>query len=87
MQRVPLHNGGTMPWTVEAVTAEVVAALAAEDASCGVGVHMHNDTAVAVANSLAGVRGGANMVQGCVNGYGERTGNAVGLYKLNAVDP
>lgn len=37
---------------------------------------MHNDTAVAVGNSLCGVKGGANMVQGCVNGYGERTGNA-----------
>ena len=73
-------NGGTMPWNVESVTAEVVAALSPGskhfERPCGVGVHMHNDTAVAVANSLAGVRGGADMVQGCVNGYGERTGNA-----------
>ena len=41
---------------------------------CRVGTHAHNDTALAVANSLAGVKGGARMVQGCVNGYGERTG-------------
>lgn len=41
-----------------------------------VGIHAHNDTGLAVANSLAAVRGGATLVQGCVNGYGERTGNA-----------
>ena len=70
-------NGGTMPWESEAATAEVVAALAAAGVpECRVGTHAHNDTALAVANSLAGVKGGARMVQGCVNGYGERTGNA-----------
>ena len=71
-------NGGAMPWACEAATAEVAEALRAEGLfeSCRVGAHAHNDTALAVANSLAGVRGGARMVQGCVNGYGERTGNA-----------
>lgn len=71
-------NGGSMPWVCEAGTAAVVRALSAEglDKKCRVGTHAHNDTSLAVANSLAGVRGGARMVQGCVNGYGERTGNA-----------
>ena len=41
-----------------------------------IGVHFHNDAGCAVANSLAGVRAGATQVQGCVNGYGERAGNA-----------
>ena len=41
-----------------------------------IGVHAHNDTDMAVANSLAAVKGGATLVQGCINGYGERTGNA-----------
>jgi len=40
------------------------------------GVHCHNDQGMAVANSLAAVRGGASLIQGTVNGYGERTGNA-----------
>ena len=70
-------NGGTLPWVVEEKTRAVVDALKkSSNPSCRVGVHTHNDTALAVANSLAGVRGGASMVQGCVNGYGERTGNA-----------
>ena len=41
-----------------------------------IGVHFHNDSGCAVANSLAAVRAGATQVQGCVNGYGERAGNA-----------
>lgn len=41
-----------------------------------IGVHAHNDTDMAVANSLAAVKGGATLIQGCINGYGERTGNA-----------
>ena len=46
------------------------------DFECQVGVHFHNDSGCAVANSIAGVRAGATHVQGCINGYGERTGNA-----------
>src|ERR1700722_6627519 len=64
-------NGGTLPHDVERIVAGVVA-----DFECQVGVHFHNDSGCAVANSIAGVRAGATHVQGCVNGYGERTGNA-----------
>jgi 2-isopropylmalate synthase len=64
-------NGGTLPHEVEQVVAEVVA-----DFGPMVGVHFHNDSGCAVANSLAAVRMGATQVQGCVNGYGERAGNA-----------
>lgn len=65
-------NGGTLPWEIEAVTAAVCARFP----GVGVGVHAHNDSGLGVANSLAAVRAGANQVQGCMNGYGERTGNA-----------
>ncbi len=64
-------NGGTLPHTVEAVTARVVAEFGAV-----AGIHCHDDTGCAVANTLAAVRAGAVQVQGCINGYGERTGNA-----------
>ncbi|HZT66078.1 MAG TPA: citramalate synthase [Acidimicrobiales bacterium] len=64
-------NGGTLPHEVEAILADVVPRLSSQ-----VGVHFHNDGGCAVANSLAGVRMGATQVQGCINGYGERTGNA-----------
>eukprot|EP00250_Pteridium_aquilinum_P007407 c17130_g1_i1 orf=781-2643(-) len=68
-------NGGTMPWVVEEVTREVKKELELWP-FVRIGVHTHNDTEMAVANSLAAVRGGATLVQGCINGYGERTGNA-----------
>lgn len=68
-------NGGTMPWVVEAVTQEVKKELE-QWPFVRIGVHTHNDTDMAVANSLAAVKGGATLVQGCMNGYGERTGNA-----------
>ncbi|XP_024544979.1 uncharacterized protein LOC9643899 [Selaginella moellendorffii] len=68
-------NGGSMPWTVEEVTRTVKEELMPWP-HVRIGVHTHNDTELAVANSLAAVRGGASLVQGCVNGYGERTGNA-----------
>src|SRR5579863_1848121 len=64
-------NGGTLPHDVERIVAGIVA-----DFECQVGVHFHNDSGCAVANSIAGVRAGATHVQGCVNGYVERTGNA-----------
>jgi 2-isopropylmalate synthase len=67
-------NGGMLPHQVAAATAEVVAATT--DLGVRIGAHMHNDTGCAVANSLAAVQAGATQVQGCVNGYGERTGNA-----------
>ena len=65
-------NGGTLPHDVEQIVAEVRAALP----DAGLGAHFHNDTGCAVANALAAVRQGAVQVQGCINGYGERTGNA-----------
>jgi 2-isopropylmalate synthase len=64
-------NGGTLPHEAEALVSEVVRGFDAQ-----VGVHFHNDSGCAVASSIAAVRAGATHVQGCVNGYGERTGNA-----------
>jgi 2-isopropylmalate synthase len=64
-------NGGKLPWEVEAITQAVAARFQAP-----LGVHCHNDSGCGVANSLAAVRGGCRMVQGTINGYGERVGNA-----------
>ena len=61
-------NGGTLPDEVERVVAEVRGR-----SSATIGAHFHNDGGCAVANTLAAVRQGATQVQGCVNGYGERT--------------
>lgn len=66
-------NGAAMPSQIGAATADVVARLGER---VRVGVHTHDDSGVGVANSLAGVEAGASHVQGTVNGYGERTGNA-----------
>jgi 2-isopropylmalate synthase len=66
-------NGGSLPWFVEEATRAVVSALAPGHR---VGIHAHDDTGCGVANSLAAVRGGATHVQGTINGYGERCGNA-----------
>lgn len=67
-------NGGMLPpWVTEVV--EDVMTVATETGG-RVGMHAHNDTGCAVANSLAAVAAGATHVQGCLNGYGERTGNA-----------
>jgi 2-isopropylmalate synthase len=64
-------NGGTLPGAVGDVVGTVL-----DRFSVSLGVHFHNDGGCAVANSLAAVAAGAHQVQGCVNGYGERTGNA-----------
>jgi 2-isopropylmalate synthase len=64
-------NGGTLPHEVEQIVSEVRIELSAQ-----IGLHFHNDGGCGVANTLTGVRLGATHVQGCVNGYGERTGNA-----------
>jgi 2-isopropylmalate synthase len=66
-------NGGSLPHFVGEATAAVVAKLGER---AEVGIHTHNDAECAVANSLAAVQAGARLVQGCVNGYGERCGNA-----------
>ncbi|GAB3253456.1 citramalate synthase [Kineosporia babensis] len=64
-------NGGMLPGWVTEVVQEVSAQTGAL-----LGIHAHNDTGCAVANSLAAVEAGAIQVQGTLNGYGERTGNA-----------
>jgi 2-isopropylmalate synthase len=65
-------NGGTLPHEVEAIVGEVVKHVPGDH----VGIHAHNDTEQAVANSLAAVRAGARQIQGTLNGLGERCGNA-----------
>ena len=64
-------NGGMLPGWVADVVHDVV-----ESTGVRVGIHCHNDTGCAVANTLAAVDAGATHVQGTINGYGERTGNA-----------
>ncbi len=66
-------NGGTLPHEVGRIVQEVIADLGSDAV---IGIHAHNDTDTAVASTLEAVRAGAYQVQGCVNGYGERTGNA-----------
>jgi 2-isopropylmalate synthase len=65
-------NGGTLPHEVEAIVSEVVKRIP----GAHVGIHAHNDTEQAVANSFAAVRAGARQIQGTLNGLGERCGNA-----------
>jgi 2-isopropylmalate synthase len=65
-------NGGTLPHEVERIVGEVVRHVP----GANVGIHAHNDTEQAVANSLAAVRAGARQIQGTLNGIGERCGNA-----------
>jgi len=65
-------NGGTLPDEVESIVREVVKIIPGDH----VGIHAHNDTEQAVANSLAAVRAGARQIQGTLNGLGERCGNA-----------
>jgi 2-isopropylmalate synthase len=65
-------NGGTLPDRVRAAVLVVRSRLG----SLRIGIHAHNDSEVAVANSLAAVAAGARHVQGTINGYGERCGNA-----------
>src|ERR671934_244339 len=65
-------NGGALPHEVEEIVGEVVAVIPGSH----VGIHAHNDTEQAVANSLAAVRAGARQIQGTLNGLGERCGNA-----------
>ena len=66
-------NGGSLPHEVQHITGEVHAYFGADQA---LGIHTQNDTGCAVANAIAAVLGGATQLQGTVNGYGERTGNA-----------
>ncbi|MBW1851197.1 MAG: citramalate synthase [Deltaproteobacteria bacterium] len=63
-------NGGSMPEEISDIMTGVLPHL-----NLPVGIHAHNDCGLALANSLAAVKAGATMVQGTVNGYGERCGN------------
>lgn len=65
-------NGGTMPHEVH----DIVSVLASRVTTARLGIHTHNDCELAVANALNAVRAGAEQVQGTMNGYGERCGNA-----------
>jgi 2-isopropylmalate synthase len=65
-------NGGTLPHEIERIVREVCARIPGDH----VGIHAHNDTEQAVANSFAALRAGARQIQGTLNGLGERCGNA-----------
>jgi 2-isopropylmalate synthase len=65
-------NGGRLPWQI----AETIGVVRERIPGAPVGIHAHNDAGCGVANSLAAVEAGAVQVQGTINGYGERTGNA-----------
>jgi len=82
-------NGGTLPFDVETIIGEVRQSLENRPQDAGplepprIGIHTHNDSGLAVANAITAVRSGATMVQGTINGYGERCGNA----DLNSIIP
>lgn len=65
-------NGGSLPFEISAIVETVTSRFPSQR----FGIHCHNDSGCAVANSLAAVRAGVRAVQGTVNGYGERVGNA-----------
>ncbi len=65
-------NGGRLPWEI----ARIVRTVRERIPEAAVGIHVHNDSGCAVANTLSAVHEGASHVQGTINGYGERTGNA-----------
>jgi 2-isopropylmalate synthase len=65
-------NGGTMPHDIQ----EIMKIVGESFPGTPLGIHAHNDCGLAVANSIAAVEAGANMVHGTINGYGERCGNA-----------
>lgn len=69
-------NGGTLPYEIEDIIGKVIHDLSEKGYSdLKIGIHAHNDCAMAVANSIIAVKAGAIMVQGTINGYGERCGN------------
>ncbi|MDB4827746.1 citramalate synthase [Candidatus Pelagibacter sp.] len=65
-------NGGTLPHEITKIVSEVIKYIPGKN----LGIHAHNDTENAVANSLAAVQAGARQIQGTINGLGERCGNA-----------
>lgn len=75
-------NGGTLPWEVEESIKSIISLVPPDQ----LGIHAHNDCGLAVANSLSAVALGVRMVQGTVNGYGERCGNADLISIIGNVD-
>ena len=67
-------NGSSLPGEVQAATAQVVEAVGGDGER--IGIHTHDDAGCGVANSVVAVEAGARLVQGTMNGYGERCGNA-----------
>lgn len=65
-------NGGSLPSEIKKIVSEVVKIIPGEN----IGIHCHNDTGNAIANSIAAVEAGARQIQGTINGLGERCGNA-----------
>ena len=69
-------NGGTLPQDIQRIIQQVIPPLRQANPALQFGIHAHNDSGTAVANSLSAVLEGVTMVQGTINGYGERCGNA-----------
>jgi 2-isopropylmalate synthase len=73
-------NGGTLPHEISKIVSEVLQAIQPWQDQAGhevkLGIHTHDDAGTAVANAIAAVQQGVTMVQGTINGYGERCGNA-----------
>jgi 2-isopropylmalate synthase len=64
-------NGGSLPFEIEEIIREVMGSI-----TIPLGIHIHNDTELAVANTIIAVKAGVTQVQGTINGHGERCGNA-----------
>lgn len=64
-------NGGCMPWEIRTIIAEVISKFS----DLPLGIHAHNDTQLAMANTITAIRTGVKHIQGTMNGYGERCGN------------
>jgi len=79
-------NGASLPHQVASATATIVDELTRAHPNVSVGIHTHNDLECGVANSLAGVDAGATLVQGTMNGHGERCGNANLVSILGALE-
>ena len=69
-------NGGSLPHEVFTITGSTIDQLASYGIETTIGIHAHNDSGCAVANTLEAVHAGATHIQGTINGYGERVGNA-----------
>ena len=79
-------NGAALPHQVASATATVAEELRRSHPGVSIGIHTHNDAECGVANSLAGIDAGARLVQGTVNGHGERCGNANLISILGALE-